>query len=183
MVEDEVNVMCECEDVFLVICEVLLGCMCEVFDVVVVDEDDENDENDGWMVYDEVCDDDEVYDDDVNDCLDVLDVLDDMCVYRGEVLMWDARAASGSAAAKFTRANVARLNVNGGVGNRMCVVMFVGGKGKSVNGGDVGVGVGVRMMRMMRAEIKVTNAMKEARRKEDKLMLLNKDKEDCVMVE
>ena len=182
-VEDEANAMREREDALLAIREALSGRTREVFDAAAADEDDENDENDGWTAHDEARDDDEAYDDDVNDRLDALDALDDMRAHRGEASTRDARAAPGSAAAKLTRANVARPNANGGAGNRTRAVTFAGGKGKSANGGDAGAGAGARTTRTTRAETKVTNAMKEARRKEDKSMSLNKDKEDRATVE
>ena len=123
-VEDEANAMREREDALLAIREALSGRTREVFDAAAADEDDENDENDGWTAHDEARDDDEAYDDDVNDRLDALDALDDMRAHRGEASTRDARAAPGSAAAKLTRANVARPNANGGAGNRTRCLLY-----------------------------------------------------------
>ena len=162
------------------------------------DEEDGDATGGGSDEYDD--DDDDETDDDWNDAyvkdrLDALDAMDDMRASRGETCAHDGRHAPGATRAMLTRGVGAKPNANGGVGNKKAAsgnhAKRKGGTpgttimdravGSSSSGGHHVVGKATPSSRL--AETRVSNAMKEARRKEDKLSSLNKDKEDRATVE
>jgi RIO kinase 1 len=167
------------------------------------DEDAHDDATGGGSDYDEYDDDDDEYDDDdayVKDRLDALDAMDDMRASRGETCAHDGRHAPGGSRALLTRGVGAKPNANGGVGNikkknatTTTTTKRRGGTPGMVGDGAVSTSVsssgthnnvvGKATPSSRLAETRVSNAMKEARRKEDKLSSLNKDKEDRATVE
>ena len=145
--------------------------------------------------YDDDDDSDDAY---VKDRLDALDAMDDMRASRGETCAHDGRHAPGGSRALLTRGVGAKPNANGGVGNNTnkkkgnhTTTKRRGGTPAVMGGGDRAVStsssthnvVGKATPSSRLAETRVSNAMKEARRKEDKLSSLNKDKEDRATVE
>ena len=163
------------------------------------DDDGEDGDATGGGSDDEYDDDDET-DDDWNDAyvkdrLDALDAMDDMRASRGETCAHDGRHAPGATRAMLTRGVGAKPNANGGVGNKKAAsgnhAKRKGGTpgttimdravGSSSSSGHHVVGKATPSSRL--AETRVSNAMKEARRKEDKLSSLNKDKQDRATVE
>ena len=161
------------------------------------DEEEDGDATGGGS--DEYEYDDDETDDDWNDAyvkdrLDALDAMDDMRASRGETCAHDGRHAPGATRALLTRGVGAKPNANGGVGNKKAAsgnhakrkggtpgtTIMDRGVGSSSGGHHV-VGKATPSSRL--AETRVSNAMKEARRKEDKLSSLNKDKEDRATVE
>lgn len=165
------------------------------------DEVDDVDATGGGSDYDDEYDDDDDSDDAyVKDRLDALDAMDDMRASRGETCAHDGRHAPGGSRALLTRGVGAKPNANGGVGNNTnkksgnntaTTTRRRGGTPAVMGGGDRAVStsssthnvVGKATPSSRLAETRVSNAMKEARRKEDKLSSLNKDKEDRATVE
>lgn len=163
------------------------------------DEWDDDDDDDAWddprRRRDETWDDSD--DDDVSDAtldakLDALDALDDMRAHRGEDAgTRDASRAPGAATTRLTKhaSGCARPNANGGINNKTRAISASGtaaaertykrgpgrGGGDANRGGDAG---GAK-----RRERAVNDAVREARKRQDKLGVLNKDKEDRATVE
>ena len=158
------------------------------------DWDDDDWDDDPRRRRDETWDDDESDDDarasDVIDAkLDALDALDDMRAHRGEDAgTRDASRAPGAATTRLTKhaSGCARPNANGGVNNKTRAISATVGTTERTykrgpgRGGDAGGGGEGGANRHGRA---VNDAVREARKRQDKLGVLNKDKEDRATVE
>ena len=139
----------------------------------------------------------EARDEGIDAKLDALDALDDMRAHRGEDAgTRDASRAPGAATTRLTKhaSGGVRPNANGGVGNKTRAIGTTmrttrttdrerargPGRGRRDAAGDGGEEKTNAARRRQRA---VNDAVREAVKRQDKLGVLNKDKEDRATVE
>ena len=158
------------------------------------DDDGESDDDGTWESESEEG---EARDDGIDAKLDALDALDDMRAHRGEDAgTRDASRAPGAATTRLTKhaSGGVRPNANGGVGNKTRAIGTTvrttrttdrertrgSGRGRRDAAGDGGEEKTNAARRRQRA---VNDAVREAVKRQDKLGVLNKDKEDRATVE
>ena len=157
------------------------------------EDDDESVDDETWESESEEGD---ARDDGIDAKLDALDALDDMRAHRGEDAgTRDASRAPGAATTRLTKhaSGGVRPNANGGVGNKTRAIGTTTrtmttdreykrgpGRGRRDAAGDGGEEKTNTARHHQRA---VNDAVREAVKRQDKLGVLNKDKEDRATVE